>query len=156
MTPDDRLTTELREQARAFTPEPPAALRRRVFSALAEVDAPAATTSSSFPAWVRWCLAVTGLTAAAVVVVAVSLRGGPPRPTVADRHDATQPRPVLPTSVAIADPVSLAHRYLDQPFEAEVQHVLDGLTQTRDTVTRILPAPVRRARPATQPPPLGA
>jgi hypothetical protein len=154
MTPDDRLTTDLRDQARAFTPQPPAALRRRIFSALAAVEASPAV--SARPSWSRLSVALTGLAAAIVILVAVTIRTRPSHPTVAQRPESTRLHPALSTaSVAIADPVSLAHRYLDQPLETEVERVLAGLTQTRDTVTRILPAPVRRARPATQPP-LGA
>lgn len=155
MTPDDRLTSELRAQARAFNPTPPAGVRRQIISALAEVEtAPGAARES----WAGWPAVITGLAAmAAIFVIVVAVRSRP-TPNVIARHPTPdRPHPVLPhTSVAVADPMSLAHRYLDQPLETEVEHVLAGLTQTRDTVTRILPAPVRRARPATQPPAIGA
>jgi hypothetical protein len=155
MTRDDRLTNALRAQARAFQPEPPAGVRRRVRSALAEVDtAPGASPGP----WAGWSIILTGLTAAAaVVVIVIAVSHRPASRDIAQRPVPDRPHPVLPSaSVAVADPVSLAHRFLDQPLETEVEHVLAGLSQTRDTVTRILPAPVRRARPATQPPPIGA
>ena len=155
MTPDDRLTNELRAQAEAYNPEPPPALRRQIFSALAEIDAAPGAPRES---WAGWSAVLTGLTAVvAIVILVVVVRSRPTPNTIAQHREPDRPHAVLPpTSLAVADPMSLAHRYLDQPLETEVEHVLAGLTQTRDTVTRILPAPVRRARPATQPPPIGA
>lgn len=156
MTPDDRLTSELRAQARAFDPEAPPGVRRRIFSALAEVGA---APDAGRGSWVGWPSILTGLTAAAaIVVIVLAVRNRPTPSTIAQRPapERSHPAVLAHTSVAVADPMSLAHRYLDQPLETEVEHVLAGLTQTRDTVTRILPAPVRRARPATQPPAIGA
>ena len=156
MTPDDRLTSELRAQARAFNPEVPSGVRRRIFSALAEADV---APRSSRDSWAGWSTILAGLTAvAAIVVIVLSVRSRPTPNIIVRNSTPDRPHPTLlsHTSVAVADPMSLAHRYLDRPLETEVEHVLAGLTQTRDTVTRILPAPVRRARPATQPPPIGA
>ena len=155
MTPDDRLTDELRAQARAFQPAPPAGVRRRIFATLAEVET---TPGAARESWAGWPAMLTGLTAlVAIVVIVMAVRSRPTPNVITQRHAPERPHPMLPrTSLAVADPMSLAHRYLDRPLETEVEHVLAGLTQTRDTVTRILPAPVRRARPATQPPAVGA
>jgi hypothetical protein len=156
MTPDDRLTSELRAQASAFNPEAPPAVRRRILSALAEADV---APRSSRDSWTGWSTILTGLTAvAAIVVIVVAVRSRPTSNTIAQHPAPNRPHPAVlaHTSVAVADPMSLAHQYFDRPLETEVEHVLAGLTQTRDTVTRILPAPVRRARPATQPPAIGA
>jgi hypothetical protein len=56
----------------------------------------------------------------------------------------------------VADPVTLARRYIDQPLEGEVDRLIAGLAQARDTVVRVLPAATKRERAGTRPAGVGA
>lgn len=150
MNSDDQLTTQLRDEARAFAPQPPAGVRRRIMSALAEVEVASAAPRSL---WRIGAVSAASLAVVAIVVIAVAVRHRPATPQIARGPLPARAHPVLPPpSVAFADPVSLAHRYLDRPLEDEVENVLVGLSRARDTVVRVLPAPARRPGPATRPP----
>jgi hypothetical protein len=94
----------------------------------------------------------------AVVVIAVAMRSRPVRPVVVRGTQPVRPGIGLPdTSVAIvADPVTLARRYIDQPLEGEVDRLIAGLAQARDTVVRVLPAATKRERAGTRPAGVGA
>jgi hypothetical protein len=85
----------------------------------------------------------------AVVVITLVMRPRPVQGPIVQGKPAG-PRISLPdTSVAIVgDPVTAARRYIDRPLEGEVDRLLVGLEQARDTVVRVLPAPVRRERAA--------
>jgi hypothetical protein len=149
MTHQDPLTTRLRDEARAFAPQPPAGVRRRIMSALAAADA---TPAAPRTMWRISAISAAGL-AIVAVVVAVTVRQRPAPPQVVRGPLPTHAQPVLPPpTFAFADPVSLAHRYLDAPIENEVENVLVGLSRARDTVVRVLPAPSKRPGPATRPP----
>jgi hypothetical protein len=155
MRRDDSMIGRLRADAKAYQPEVPAGVRRRVMSALAEVET---ERSSPRGAWWRW-VSAAGVGLAAVVVVALVMRSRPGHGPVVQGTPRTGPRITLPdTSVAIGgDPVSLARRFIDRPLEGEVDRLLVGLEQARDTVVRVLPAPVKRERAAgTRPAGVGA
>jgi hypothetical protein len=93
-----------------------------------------------------------------VVVVALVMRSRTLGPVIVQAPHPAGPKISLPdTSVAIVgDPVGLARRYIDRPLEGEVDRLLAGLTQTRDTVARVLPAPVKRPAAGTRPAGVGA
>jgi hypothetical protein len=61
-----------------------------------------------------------------------------------------QPHPA--PNVLAANPLALAHRWIDQPLEGELQNLMTDLSRTGNTVTRILPSPTRRPKPTTQSP----
>jgi hypothetical protein len=146
----DALESALRTQARGFNPAPPPALRRRIFSALAEIPSPSAAT----PHWshLGWSLAALTLLLGLLAVMA-TLKSRPPHTPIAQHAPPTPATRALPhTALAIADPLTLAHEYLDRPLEAEVQSLLTHLTHARDTVARVLPAPTKRFPASTQPP----
>ena len=141
----DALESALRAQARGFNPQPPPALRRRIFSALAEAPSPAA--ESPAPHWPRlgWSLAAVVLVVGLLAVVA-TLIPRPARDLIAKDPSSTPATRALPqNALAIADPLALAHKYLDQPLESEVHTLLTHLTHARDTVARVLPAPRKHA-----------
>ena len=153
-TDNDRLIGELRAQAGAFHPPPPADLRRRIFSAIIDAEATGAPVPARTP-WLLlgWSAAVTAILVGLVTVLASGRSRPSPAPVARATHGAPATTTPLPrTSFAIANPMSLANEYLNQPLEAEVRTLLGGLAQTRDTVARVLPAPARRAGPATRPP----
>jgi hypothetical protein len=144
---EDSLKAELREQARGFDPRPPTGLRRRIFSALAEVDKQAVARPRN--AWQGWAAASVLVVMLGGLGVAGWMRSRPAQGPLV-KGPVTAPAVLGRTSVAIADPVTLAHRYVDGPLEAEVESLLTGLAQTRDTVARVLPAPARRTAAATR------
>ena len=154
MKRDDSMVRRLRAQAEAYQPEVPTGLRRRVMSAMAGVEV--GSSRSRAAGW-RW-MSVAGVGVAALVVALV-MRGRPVHGPVVQTTPQKGPRVTLPdTSVAIVgDPVTLARRYIDRPLEGEVDRLLVGLEQARDTVVRVLPAPVKRERAAgTRPAGVGA
>jgi hypothetical protein len=144
MRRDDAMIGRLRAEAEGYQPEVPAGVRRRVFSALAGAER---EVSSPRGMW-RW-VSVAGV-GVAVVVAALVVRSRQVQPVIVRAPQPGGVRVALPdTSVAIVgDPVTVARQYLDRPLEGEVDRWMAGLEQARDTVVRVLPAPVKRGRAA--------
>lgn len=139
--PTDPLIDQLRAQAQRFDPAPPAGLRRTVLAAIAHTK-----PRGLMPIALRWSLA-GGLVAA---VAAVAWFRHLPDPTSShgpDRRIVAQTRPN-----AEWIPVVVAQLWSRDPLEGEVHNLLTSFNNARETVTTVLPAAVKRSRPATQSP----
>lgn len=129
----DRLIASLQSQARGYDPEPPVHLQRRVLDALAQVRRAEMAPRMPFLR-VGWAVLAT----AAAVALAVLLwrpAGPAPAPHRDNIVKKTTPAPSVP------NPIALAHQFLDDPMEGELRALMQDLSRTTDTVTRILPAP---------------
>ncbi len=143
---NETLIAALRKQARAIDPSPPPDMRRRVFSAVAELRQPARRLSMG-----PRLLALLG-TAAVTALVAVLLH----------HHNTAPDSTATPKQVVRAHrlpsfpdpaPLALAHHLLDDPMQGEVQSLYNDLSRTTGTISAILPSPAKRAK--TTPPPAG-
>lgn len=129
----ERLIASLQSQARVYDPDPPVHLQRRVLDVLAQVRRAERAPRMPFLR-VGWAVLAT---AAAVALAVVFWRPAVPSP--APHRDSivkkTTPAPSVP------NPIALAHQFLDDPMEGELRALMQDLSRTTDTVTRILPAP---------------
>jgi hypothetical protein len=138
-----QLTNQLRHQAARFESEPPAGLRRQVLSAIARVE-PEQHARRSPLIFLAGSLA----TAACALALFFLLRDHPATPTIV-KAPPTPPSASIAAVPATANPLALAHRWVDAPLEGEVQTLLTDLKTASQTVSNILPAPIKRPRPAT-------
>src|SRR5258706_9523104 len=144
----DPLINQLREEAARFGPAPPPAVRRAVLEAIAALETTPAPRMFLAGALARWSIAATALalvTAAIVIVLAVRHR--PAAPVIVQTPQksqwATQTFPSASTFSGSANPLALARRWVEEPLQGEVHHLMTGLTEAGDTVTRALPGAVR-------------
>ena len=150
----DPLSLQLTEEAKRFDPQPPPGVRRRVLAAIAALPE---TPASRFPraTFARWSLGAVAVVTVAIVavvfVVTLSLRHRPSTPVIVQAPQTRQWVLDLPSPGALsssANPILLAQRWVQDPLEDEMHHLLTGLTQAGHTVTQVLPAAVKRTPPA--------
>lgn len=142
---DDPLINRLRDQAKAFDPEPPAPLRRRILSGLAQAPAPRADHTLRL----RWTIA----TVAAAILVILAFWELRPEPHTTPLVQTPQSRPGSTRTVTVAltyptgNPIALAQRWVEEPFQNQVNTVVQHLTSVRDTLKSPFPSPIKRPRP---------
>lgn len=145
---NDKLIAQLREDAQRFDPQPPPGLRRRLITAIADAPASQRTPTMRIGWFVAAC--ATAAAAAAIAVAAFVLRDhAPVRAPVVILPQTQQWLPKTlpsPGALASANPVSLAHRWVEQPLQNEVDTWKNHLTSAGNTVTGVFPAPVKRSR----------
>ncbi len=140
-TPDPMIA-QLRQQAQAFDPNPPAGLHRRIISALAEADAAPRPSHSRF----GWLIAAGTLAAAAIVAVLV-LRDHPVLPIDPPKHNPAK----FALDPTVPNPLTLALQYVDDPLQNEAENLLKDLSRASTTVTHVFPGGAKRqVRPASQ------
>lgn len=124
------LIEKLQLQARAYDPQPPAGLERKISEALvtARRESP---TRWSIPRFAWGALA----TAAAVALAIFLTRPHEQTPAPKPEQLVKMPSPNMP------NPITLAHQLVDSPMETELRALMQDLSRTTDTVTRVLPAP---------------
>jgi len=138
----DPMIAQLRQQAQAFDPQPPAGLHRRIISTLAQAD----NSPRSSPSRLGWLFAAGTLAAAAIVAVLV-LRDHP----VAPIHPP-KPNPAkFALDPSVPNPLTLAMQYVDDPLQNEAENLLKDLSRASTTVTHVFPGGAKRQpRPASQ------
>jgi hypothetical protein len=139
----DPLITQLRDQANAFDPDPPTALRRRLFEALAQASTPRPAHRSLKLGW-------TIATLAAAILIALAFWELRPQPRVTPFVQTPQSRPrALATSLSYptGNPIALAQRWVEQPLQNQVNTLIEHLTSARDTLRSPFPSPVKRPHP---------
>jgi hypothetical protein len=142
---NDKLIAQLREEAQRFDPKPLPGLRRRLIATIA--DAPASHRTPTMR--ISWPVAACATAATvAIAVTAFVLRDHarirtPLVIVPQTRQWATKTLP-SPGVLASANPVSLAHRWVEQPLQTEVDTWMNHLTSAGGTVTSVFPAPVKR------------
>jgi hypothetical protein len=144
---NDKLIAQLREYAQRFDPQPPPGLRRRLIAAIA--DAPASHRAPTMR--IGWFVAACATAAAAAIAVAAFvLRDHAPIRTpvvIVPQTQQWSPKALSsPGTLASANPISLAHRWVEQPLQNEVDTWKNHLTSAGNTVTGVFPAPVKRSR----------
>jgi hypothetical protein len=143
---NDPLINQLRDQAKQFDPQPPATLRRRLLSALAQAPAPAHAHRSPRLGW-------TIATIAAAVLIGLAFWELRPQPPVTPIAQTPQSRPLSTQSLAASltyptgNPLALAQRWVEQPLQDQVNTLIDHLTSARDTLQSPFPSPIKRPRP---------
>lgn len=123
------LIEQLQSRAGSFDPAPPAGLERKVAEALAAArrDVPSG--------WSRHIVWGVVTTAAAIVLAVLLARPDAPEPGARPEQTVQMPSADMP------NPMALAQKWVDDPMEAELRALMQDLSRTTDTVTRILPAP---------------
>lgn len=145
MTPE-QLTDQLRHQAARFDPELPAVLRRRIATALAEAPPPRAAARAQY----LWFAATGAALACAAVAFIVFLRAPQAtHPPIAAHPQTHRADPVLAATPTRPSPLALARQWIDAPLEGEVQNLWLDLKNASQTVSSVLPSPVKRSRPTT-------
>ena len=138
-TSSDPLINQLRDQAQQYNPQPSAGLRRRLLSSLAEAPSPQERPAG------HWGWLIAGTICAAVVAVAIVMLRDTSlvQPIVKVPHTqqpVVQTRPTATLFASAADPVTLAQRWVEAPFEKEMTTLRNHLNSATDTVTGVLPA----------------
>jgi hypothetical protein len=145
---NDPLINHLRDQAKAFDPEPPAPLRRRIFSGLAQAPAPCADQTFTL----RWTIA-TVAAAAAAILVALAFWEVRPEPHTTPLVQTPQSRPGSTRTVTVAlvyptgNPIALAQRWVEEPLQNQINTLIQHLTSATDTLKAPFPSPVKHPRP---------
>jgi hypothetical protein len=127
------LVEGLRAEASAFDPPPPPGMRRRVLSAVAEAQGLGRAAGAS--GWWRVAMGATAVATAAGLAIfwrPAAVNSPTPQPTLVR---ATAPAPTF----AIANPLTLAHRLVNDPLEAEYQDLVTRLSDAGRTVRNVLP-----------------
>lgn len=141
-TAPDSLTEQLRKQAAAFDPNPPAGVHRRILSTLAEVDASPRRSHSRL----SWLFAAGTIAAAAIVAVLV-LRDHPISPINPPKQTPAK----FALDPTVPNPLALALQYVDDPLQNEAENLLKDLSRASTTVTHVFPGGAKRQlRPASQ------
>jgi len=142
----EQLTDQLRHQAARFDPQPPPTLRRRVATALADAPPP---RGAARPHYFWFALTGAVLACAAVVVTLIVRAPQPTHPSIAQRPPTQHTDPVLAATPSRPSPLALAQEWIDDPLEGEVQNLWIDLKTASQTVSSVLPSPVKRARATT-------
>ena len=143
--PNQPLIDQLRHDAQAFDPAPPAHLHRRIQSALAAVPDPASASRFTPIGWRLAAMFAIALLGAAAVIYQQSR---PKAPQVARMPTSQYPQPTPTLAIVHPNPLWITQRWVEEPFQTEMTNLLTDLSRTTDTVSRVLPAPAKRAKPA--------
>ena len=141
----DPLITRLREQASTYDPQPPAGLRRRLLSAVAEAPGPQRPHRSLRLGW-------TVATLAAAILIVLAFWELRPQPRITPIAQTPQSRPGSTRAVAASlvyptgNPIALAQRWVEEPLQNQVNRLIQHLNSATDTLKSPFPAPTKRPR----------